>query len=421
MAIDYRELEDWFQNRPHWIQDAARRVVQSRSLLNQDYTELLTICLNEAANQLTVYAGIAAGSLQPPEVSIPIRLRSISHVQGINALQPTKPLLLGSTALSIVYGRNGSGKSGYVRLLQHASGSRHRGELLVNVFAADPQAQSAQIDFELDGQAATALWSGQPIPELQTIDIYDTASGLVYVDEENEVTFEPWLLRLFTQLTFACEELRARINASVAALTSRKPALPPEFATTETGIWYNNINAECTAQEISQITSWTDLNENELQQTTARLAEPNPNARASMLRRQRTSLTQLSTDLRNNYASLDDEHCRTYLRVKHESEVRHRAAEEDSERVFAKAPLSGVGSESWRLLWEAARRIPMKSCTPTFRFQTLPKVLAACFVKTILINKLKFAFVHSKSSSEAIYRCKRRLQFVNFRTWKHLC
>lgn len=217
------DLENWFHERPQWLQNAAFRIIQKGNLVEQDFYELLSICIAEASGESINVEGLHADAINVQEISKPLRLESISEVTGINALQPSKPLDFGKTPLCIVYGRNGSGKTGYVRLLKHVCGSRHPGELLPDVFKSGEQPQSAKITVIHDDQKKTYEWSGKPQPELSGVDIYDTLNGLVYVNEENEVAFEPYILQLFTKLTKACEKLKHLVQNEISFLKSAKP------------------------------------------------------------------------------------------------------------------------------------------------------------------------------------------------------
>lgn len=120
-------LPTWFSERPQWLQIAATRLLQQPELTDKDVSELATLCQQEAEGKLpkttfsfpaTAFSQGAAGTL---------RLCSISDVEGINALAPKKPLEFGKGNITIVYGNNGSGKSGYVRLLKHVCGARETG------------------------------------------------------------------------------------------------------------------------------------------------------------------------------------------------------------------------------------------------------------------------------------------------------
>jgi ABC-type dipeptide/oligopeptide/nickel transport system ATPase subunit len=356
MTETFIDLENWFQERPKWLQNAARRIVQNGNLTEQDYTELLPICIAEAIDKPVTFTGLIAGSLDIQETAKPLRIDSISDVKGINALCPSKPLEFGQTPLCIVYGRTGTGKSGYVRLLKHACGARHLGKLLNNIYKANVQPQSASFTFTEDGQTKTLQWYGNPLTELRGVDIYDTFGGLIYVNEENEVAFEPWILRLFTQLTEGCEIIKQSIHAKMTSLQSTKPVFPVELANTKAAIWYANITSTTSTVDVDNNTRWEPEDEAELVETSKRLSETNPTIKATTLRRQRTLLDQLATYLNKLYDVLSDEHCRSYLKAKADASTKRTAADKDAKKVFQNAPLAGIGSESWRLFWEAARK-----------------------------------------------------------------
>ena len=107
-------LTKWISERPQWLQIAATRLLQESELTDKDVSELAILCQQEADGKLpnttcsfpaTAFSQGASGTL---------RLCSISDVEGVNALAPKKPLEFGKGNITIVYGNNGSGKSGYV-------------------------------------------------------------------------------------------------------------------------------------------------------------------------------------------------------------------------------------------------------------------------------------------------------------------
>jgi hypothetical protein len=382
MPIDLDDLEAWFRERPNWLQDALRRVVQNGTLTDEDIKDLLSICTAEAAGEEVNFSGLPPGSLSLIETAKPLHLKSIADVQGINALSPSKPLEFGETALCIIYGRTGAGKSGYVRLLKHACGARRPGDLLGNVFVAGEQPQAAKFTVIEDAQPKSYQWAGQLLPELQGVEIYDTACGLVYVNEENEVAFEPWLLRLFTQLTNACTILSQRIQAQIALQASKKPTFPIDFTSTSAAFWYRNLSASTGVKEIAEKTSWESKHDGELKDTNRRLAETDPKAKAAAVRRQKALVLELKEDLKRNYEALSDERCIAYMQARDDAEAKRKAVDEDAEKVFKKAPLAGVGSESWRFLWEAARRY-----SEEYAYKTIPFPNVIEFARCVLCQQ----------------------------------
>ena len=93
-----------------WQRDALRRLSQLDGLKPADYDELLLIC--KGTNDVAV-AIDAAHVRDPAAASAAITLRSIHSVEHVNALANGERLTFGKTGLTVIYGDNGSGKSGY--------------------------------------------------------------------------------------------------------------------------------------------------------------------------------------------------------------------------------------------------------------------------------------------------------------------
>lgn len=360
MAVDIAELENWFKGRPKWVRDAANRVITEGELRDEDFDQLLKICFAEANGHEIAYDELPEGSLSFNDTSTPLTIESIGNVIGINALSCTKPITFSDKPLSIVYGRNGAGKSGYIRLLKHICSARHPGPLHGNVFETKQSPKSAKITYNIDGKACTVDWSGQPIEDLCGIEIYDTDCGFDYIQKENEVTAEPCLLKFFSTLTDICIKLNGIIEEKCAKLVSKLPSLPPEFDGTEVARWYRSISCDTSSMEIEKICGWQKLDDERLAENLKRLGEDNPKEKARRVRQQKTSLLNLKATLSRCHEALDDEKVIEFLDLKKDAEAKKKAAEEDAQKVFSNAPLKGVGSESWQLLWNAAQNYSSK-------------------------------------------------------------
>jgi energy-coupling factor transporter ATP-binding protein EcfA2 len=355
MAIDIKELEGWFKARPKWLQDAARRIIENDPLTTNDYDTLVAICLKEAAGKVFEYKGLPADSLIFTDTSVQLRIDSIAEVKGVNALSCSKPLVFGDKPISIVYGRNGSGKSGYIRLLKHICSARRPGPLHGDVYGGTVAVKSAKVTYTLAGNKTTTAWNGEAIADLCGTEIYDTACGLAYVHEENEVSAEPCLLRFFSTLTDVCTRINGLIEEKCNILVSKLPSLPPEFSGTSAGQWYQTLKNDTAIEEIETKLGWNSETETQLAELSKRLAEGNPADKARTIRKQKTHLTELKATFEKCHKGLTDEKCSQYLALKNDAAAKKKAAEQDAEKVFSTAPLEGVGSQSWQLLWDAAR------------------------------------------------------------------
>jgi energy-coupling factor transporter ATP-binding protein EcfA2 len=349
-------LTKWFSERPQWLQIAATRLLQQSELTDKDVSELATLCQQEADGKLpkttcsfpaTAFSQGAAGTL---------RLCSISDIEGVNALAPKKPLEFGKGNITIVYGNNGSGKSGYVRLLKHICGARETGTLHRNVYKPGSAVQKACILFEQDGIPKSHTWSGQGIcDDLNSVDIFDTSFGKVFVSSEDEVSYEPPVLSFFSSLILACEKVASALDTEANRHQSKKPNIPADKKVTPEGIWYEALSAKTSTQDIDKHCAFCSADESEMQTLQKRLAEQAPAEKAKQLRKQKQHIDTLVQDAQKYLEQLSDENFRRIIAAKKRSTLKKTAADTAAQKVFSGSELEGIGSDVWKELWEAAR------------------------------------------------------------------
>ena len=351
-------LPEWFKKRPKWMIKAANRLLEKGDLENQDIIDLAELCKKEAVGELDVAEPIMSGHAFGVTSTKKLRLCSIGNVQGINALAPKKPLDFGTGNLAIVYGQNGSGKSGYVRILKHACGARSPGILHPNVYSSTPSHQKCSITYELDGSPVELDWEVDSgiIDNLRSVDIFDSSCGRVYITEENEVSYEPPVLSFFSELIDICEKVSGILKTEESKLISSKPALPGEYAVTASGQWYSKLSSKIISEDIAKHCKWTGTDENDLVEIQKRLAEPDPAEKAKQLRKQQQHAEALIKDTETLLKQLSDENCRRIISLKKKALLKRDAAKVAAEQVFSDAPLDGIGSEVWKQLWELARK-----------------------------------------------------------------
>ncbi|UKV13210.1 hypothetical protein L6172_14255 [Thalassospiraceae bacterium SW-3-3] len=354
MSLD---LSKWFSGRPQWLQVAATKLIENSVLHDQDIYELATMCRREVSGALPKKAYYFPESAFPQGESGTLRLCSISDVEGVNALAPRKPLEFGKSNITIVYGNNGSGKSGYVRLLKHICGAREMGPLHRNVYKPDSAVgQTACIKFEQDGEEKSHTWSGQGIcDDLKSVDIFDTSFGKVFVSDPDVVSYEPPVLSFFSSLILACEKIASVLDEEANRHQSKKPNIPTNKKVTPEGGWYEAISAKTTNEDIEKNSSFISADETEMQTLQQRLAEQAPAEKAKQLRKQKQHINTLVQDAYKHLEQLSDKNFRQIIAFKRNCIVKKAAADTAAEKIFSSSELDGIGTDVWKELWAAAR------------------------------------------------------------------
>lgn len=350
---------EWLTQRPKWLQVASKRLLASSNLNDSAISELAVLCQQEANNEFPdIDCSIPSGAFDTHD-SEGIRLCAISEVVGVNKLAPRKPLDLGNSNIAVVYGQNGSGKSGYVRLLKHICGARDciRGQLHNNVFSTEDVAQKAKIAFLKNSSTAEHEWSGHGVcDDLCSVDIFDTSFGRVFMGSEDEVSYEPPVLSFFSRLINVCERVASKLDADAGALKSKMPSIPNSYVGSTGAAWVENLSAKTPTDEVEAHCSFTLENETELQDLQKRISETSPAGKAKQLRNKKSHADGMVNDVQAYLNQLSDENCKMIIAAKKKAILKKSADEAAAKDIFSGAKLEGVGSKIWKELWSAARK-----------------------------------------------------------------
>jgi hypothetical protein len=162
----------------------------------------------------------------PADPTRVVQLAAIKDLQNVNALANGGSVPIAVAGLTVIYGENGAGKSGYSRVFKHACRARDRREPILPNANLDPKtAGVAQAVFEavIDGTATDLAWQyGVAAPEpLSDISIFDTHCARAYIDNHGDFAYAPYGLDILEGLVGACNKLKLRATQEKTANAPR--------------------------------------------------------------------------------------------------------------------------------------------------------------------------------------------------------
>ena len=250
------DILEWSRDRPGWLRDALRRLLVGGELSDRDIDELEEICLGNGGESFP----LSDEHIAPQRLAgKPVAITGLRDPLGVNALARGQGLTFAASGLTIVYGDNGSGKSGFVRVLKSACRSRdEKTAILRDVNAVDDIPQSACIDFEVAGRAETFDWRPEhgEHADLPAVSIFDARSANIHVQKTNNVAYVPFAMALLDRLGRACDELRVRVNARVDALAAQTPVAirkPSLSRDTAAGAFLHDLSAKSSPAELDWV------------------------------------------------------------------------------------------------------------------------------------------------------------------------
>lgn len=114
-----QEIHKWSRGIPAWQQDAIRRLYVDRILAATDLDDLYALAKAEQGIEdpaKRVATKLADADLAaPPAPNRLVQIAAIKNLVNVNALAEGQSLPISPTGLTVIYGENGAGKSGYLR------------------------------------------------------------------------------------------------------------------------------------------------------------------------------------------------------------------------------------------------------------------------------------------------------------------
>ncbi len=156
-------------------------------------------------------------------------LNSLSDVLSVNALAGAQTIEFNAN-LTVLLGDNGSGKSGYTRILKQLAGSRTVESILPNVYESDGDGlPQAKVLYTLGGNEHGLDWTGGHIPDLARVAIFDDPSVRVHLDGDLSYLYTPGDLVLFPAVSASINAVRARLEGEIARRSPGESRLAERF------------------------------------------------------------------------------------------------------------------------------------------------------------------------------------------------
>lgn len=366
-----QQVLDWTKGISAWQSDAIARLLAKQKLESEDIDDLYALL--KTAHGIADDKGRVAKPLDADQIPVPVKpstqviLLAVKNLVNVNAIAENVRVPIAQSGLTIVYGDNGSGKSGYSRVLKRACRARDQTEpILPNANLPTGKAGQPQAVFEIlvDGKAQDVTWiMGKPAPtELSSLSIFDSRCARAYLDNEDDFSYVPYGLDVFEGLAKLCKELKIRIEHEHAQFAVDLTAFLPLHGETEVGKIIRALSAKTDPAVVTKLATVSEDEHAQHAEIEKGLKENNPREKAALLRATSKRVWVISTNAEAQGSILSKD---AILKVKDLADKYRTAkvAADLAAKQFKEgdALLPGTGGEAWRTLFEAAQKFSLES------------------------------------------------------------
>jgi hypothetical protein len=180
-------LIGWANEQDHWVRAIVSEVIATRRELPEKSLEAAyLLLLGEKGLSLDAppnVPALAAGAA-PAESAEELCLVRLSDLSGVNALASGQEIAFNSK-LTVLFGENAAGKTGYVRVLKRVASVRAAQPILGNVHASASGKPHAKIDYSVSGVSRTLDWKDESgVPPFTRMSVFDSGAVTLHVDDD---------------------------------------------------------------------------------------------------------------------------------------------------------------------------------------------------------------------------------------------
>ncbi|MDF0643471.1 MAG: AAA family ATPase [Nitrospira sp.] len=361
-----------------WQRDALRRLFQHQECSSQDIDDLYAMLksargLPDPQNRQPSPLAAEHLPVQSAGAGVVV-LHALRELKNVNRIADGEKLTFGPKGITVVYGGNGSGKSGYSRVLKRACRARDVSET-VHADASDPQSSGkvpeAIFDVTVGAVQRSLNWKrNSPAPEeLSTIAVFDGRCAREYLDEQ-DVAYLPYGLDIVENLgQKVLPELLRRLNSEIESTNTDVAPFADLIGDTSVGKVIATLSDTTNSELVKKLATLTKSETDRLNELEKTLAENDPKTKAKGLLLSAQRINGLISRIDSSLSDVDEAATQKLKSCDTETEAAIKAEVLAAENLRAGEPLlPGTGDLTWKTLFEAARSFSVESAYPSEAF-----------------------------------------------------
>ena len=293
----------------------------------------------------------------------PLALHALKSLKNVNAIPEVSRVTFGPQ-LTVIYGHNGAGKSGFARILSCACFSRSSPRIIGNIYDDDAPDAPATAQFVVDrGNCINediSFTDGDEHDDLKRISVFDSSVARIHLAKENELGFQPAGFDVFDEAIRAIDLITQKLEADIKTKT-RLNKFDQLFA--DPGPVADKIaslNAESDIAELRALAAFGDAEKERLDEVTRQeqeLVAKSPVETLKALATAKTDIGTLERKVRGLASALGNTACDRVRRLIDGHKAALLEAVKAGSETVSHPQLSQTGSADWDNFVLASRKL----------------------------------------------------------------
>lgn len=353
----YEQFNQWLVKQPFWLQDATYRIYNGQVINEKQIDDYVSMCIAEAKKEEAYFKHIDYNDLKNNNTALQLAVLKLNSIVGVNDLAEDAELEFSPVGVTAVYGLNGAGKSGFMRIFKQVSGNPYEEPIQPNVFNKGPvekpscvfkihiNGSEQNIECELDNKTKKTVLIG--------CDVFDTRISNAYINNTNSPSYQPFVFTVISALSRIAEMISNKIKNKIESIPSPQIAIPNGLVISSDASWINNINEKTIIPEDYSV--WKPEQETRLTELVKLLDTEKVKEQLVLQKRQRDSIVPIINDLFTANRIVGSDKIKTIYMDYLAKKERMLTAEKLFTDKADKFDYISVTSQDWKSLWLIAK------------------------------------------------------------------
>lgn len=430
------EVRKFADGLPYWAKFIFSEILSGNELTEHKYDSAFSYLLEELElkeknerPELTILYNPNASE----DFKSDIIFKSVSNIEGVNALAENQTIKF-SENLTIIYGSNGSGKSGYVRLLKNVFYSKDKENILPNIHL-DNGHKPIKADFEFTTKEGTFNLKYPDYARngvFNQFAVFDSEIGRRHLKNRNDFEFRPAGLRIFNEFNTAIENLNNRLLTEIKAKNIANPFAGEDIFQGESEIktFLSSLSHNSNLEELKKHLPFTKddktrKDEIEKMYDDLKISLSQKDKALKDLRNIKTLLVEKKKELKNINFWFTQNQLNTVNNFISDCKTKEETAQNEGIEKFKTDKIKNIGSPEWKQFIEAAEKFAITQKENGFDY---PEIGDCCLLCQQPINEdapknlivSYWAYIKSvaeqeaKTAKEILVKIKKEYEDLNF-------
>ena len=354
-----QRLVDWADQQDGWVRSIASEVLAVRrplsgetvSAIRDEYLIEKQLVTGDAAPSLTLSDDGTGG-----DTTEPLTLTHLRGCDGVNALAAGQDIRF-NPRLTVLFGENAAGKTGYVRVLKLLADVRSAEAIISDIHRPSaPSTPQAVVGYSVGGVADELTWHGERgVTPFTRMTVFDSPAVAIHLADDVTYVYTPADLALFGYVHAAIEGVRSLLQDDINARLPKQNPFVNAFARgTDVFALVESMSASTNLSELEALANVSSEERTELDTLKTSIgALSSPSGAEIEMLKSRASILQHLTVVGNALAAFDAEGFSVALGV--EESARHQQTE-SAAAVFGGGQLADELRPVWQRFIEAGEQ-----------------------------------------------------------------